>query len=100
MLPNKITVMGEKIAVKQSLKLLEQFETASDEVLGLALILEDTIIIRKDIPEKSKPRVLVHEAAHHAMHKNGIDQYLSREQQEVLCQMISGLYFELKRCGV
>jgi len=92
--------MGDKIAVKQSLKEIASFEDKDHEVLGLAFILEDLIWIKKDLPPMSKPKVLVHEITHIAMHKNGIDQYLTKEQQEIICQMVSQLYFELKRQGI
>ena len=100
MIPRSITVMGDKIAVKQTVKAIEALETGDTEIMGLAFILEDLILIRKDLPTKAKPKVLVHEITHLAMHKNGIDQFLTKEQQEVVCQMVSHLYFELKRQGV
>ena len=100
MIPRQITVMGDKIAVKQTVKAIEALETGDTEIMGLAFILEDLILIRKDLPAKAKPKVLAHELCHIAMHKNGIDQFLTKEQQEVLCQMFSHLYFELKRQGL
>ena len=100
MIPRQITVMGDKIAVKQTVKAIEALESGDTEIMGLAFILEDLILIRKDLPAKAKPKVLVHEIAHLAMHKNGIDQFLTKEQQEVICQMVSHLYFELKRQGL
>lgn len=100
MLPRSITVMGDKIAVKEALRGIQAFEDEHSEVMGLAFILEDLILIRKDLPERAKPKVLAHEITHIAMAKNGIDQYLTREQQEVICQMFSQLYFELKKQGL
>lgn len=100
MIPRQVTVMGDKVVIKQTVKAIEALESGETEIMGLAFILEDLILIRKDLPAKAKPKVLGHELFHIYLHKIGLDQYLTKEQQEVLCQTFTHAYFELKKQGL
>jgi hypothetical protein len=72
----------------------------SDEVLGVADVLDDRIYIHKNMSDLGKRKILAHEIYHHALFKNGVSQSLDPKIEEVLAQTFATLYFELKKQGL
>lgn len=99
MLPRSLTVLGVKIAIRQTDK-LPMGDNENAEVLGVAEVLDDRIYIHKDMSELGKRKILAHEIFHHALFKNGVSQSITPQIEEVLCQSFATLYFELKKQGL
>ena len=101
MLPRKIDILGDTIQIKQvDDATMDKFNGKADETLGLAMLLDSMIAIRKTCPEKSKKPILAHEIFHFALYQSGISQSISPEIEEVLCQTFSKLYFQLRKQGL
>jgi hypothetical protein len=101
MLPKKIVILGDTVTIKQvDDAQMDAFNGRSDETLGLAMLLDDAIAIRKTCPIKSKKLILLHEIFHIALYKSGVSQGISAEIEEVLCQNFARLFIELKRQGL
>lgn len=88
-----INILGIKCPVKEC----DIKKTLSEDALGLTDLLENKIYIEKFQPEDSKKRTLVHEAVHVALWHSGVHFTLSPDMCETLCQVMSALYFELKK---
>lgn len=89
-------VMGQKIAVRE----VDRLPVGDDETLGVADILEHTTYILKSLPRAAKPNILVHEAVHHLCWQSGLSQYLTKEQEEMVCQLFAAFHRELKEQGL
>ena len=101
MIPKKLDILGDSVQIKQvDDKTMDEFNGRADETLGLAMLLDALIAIRKSCPEKSKRPILAHEVYHFALYQSGISQSIPPEIEEALCQMFSRLYFQLKKQGL
>jgi len=99
--PRSVVILGDKISVKQaSAQAMANYEEAGEDVLGLALLLEDSVLIRADAPSAYKKKILAHEIFHLACFKSGISQSINSSTEESLCQLFSQLYFQLKKQGL
>jgi len=96
MIPKNVDVLGITCPVKQC----DMKKHLDEDALGLADLLANKIYIEKFVPDAVKPRLLVHEAAHIALWHSGIHFCLNDSEIETLCQIISTLYFELKKQGI
>jgi len=98
-LPKSITILGAPTAIKLSANLPEEAGSERD-TLGLADLLDHVIHIHRDLSPDAKKRILLHEAAHHAMWRSGISQSINGDLEEVMAQTFAYLYQELKRQGI
>lgn len=100
-LPRHLAVLGDVVKIKQAeTKAFSIYEEANEDILGLALVLEDSILIRKDVPESHKRKILAHEIFHIVCYKSGISQSIPAGIEENLCQLFSQIYFQLKKQGL
>jgi Zn-dependent peptidase ImmA (M78 family) len=94
-LPRSVTVLGDKIRVLQVDAKTMKYEAQDDTAIGLALLLENKILILKNLPEKEKPRVLTHEIVHFILYKTCSNVSISAEMEEVLCQVIATTFGQM-----
>ena len=100
-IPKSVVILGDRISVKQAAAgEMANYEEAGEDVLGLALLLEDTILVRADAPNHYKKKILAHEIFHLACFKSGISQSINSSTEESLCQLFSQIYFQLKKQGL
>lgn len=101
-IPKKLRIFGvdHKVTVSDKLPVDAKELGMSEDLMGLAWVLEDKIWINKSIPGQSQTKVLLHEAVHHLLYKSGVSQSVPAELEEVLCQLFAHLYTELKKQGV
>lgn len=100
-LPKSVTIMGDKVTVRQATPSeMATYEDQSEDVLGLALLLEESILVRSDAPNSYKKKILAHEIFHIACFKSGVSQSISASTEESLCQLFSQIYFQLKKQGL
>jgi hypothetical protein len=96
-MPKTIKIMGERVTV--SLAGDAQFAKYSDspqEILGLAVLLEKKILLRRGLSPDTLKKVLAHEIFHFILYESGVSQGISGEIEEVLCQAFSRAYFEMR----
>jgi len=96
-LPKFVYIQGHKTLIKQTAALED---TEGKDTLGMADLLDHVIHIHKDMSPQAKRRILLHEATHHALWRNGLSQSISPELEEVMCQTFAYLYEELKGQGI
>lgn len=89
-------VMGVKIAIKEVKKLRD----GDDGTLAIAYTLEHKTELLKSLPPVSKNNLLIHEAVHHLCWQSGLSQYLTKEQEEMVCQLFAAFHRELKEQGL
>lgn len=77
-------VFGAKIKVK-SFK--ETPETA--HIMGYAVKQDNTIFISDSISPNQVSSTLTHELMHHLIFRIGLDQVLTQEIQEIICEAVS-----------
>jgi hypothetical protein len=88
-------VLGAKIAIKSVSKL----PMGDEHTLGVADVLDQVTHVHKNLSKFAAPKILIHEAGHHAFWHSGVSQSISPELEEVLCQVFTRLYYELKEQG-
>lgn len=94
MLPKSVMILGHKTKIVHTRELPET--PKDDDTIGLADILDHVIHVHKDLSKEAKRRIMLHEIYHHNLWRSGVDQSISKELQEVLCQNFAYLYDELK----
>lgn len=93
-IPKKLDVLGDTVKIS----LDERIEQVAGEgTLGLADLVEGKIFIHKGLSQRGKEYILLHEYWHHALWLSGIDQTLTTEQVESLCQTFATVYRQLCR---
>ena len=98
-LPRSVTVLGDKIAIIEVTdKQMAPYCEPDEDILGLALLLENKILILKDIPHKEKLRVVSHELFHIVIYKMGLRPNPTAE--EVFCQAFAIAHAQLKEQGL
>jgi beta-lactamase regulating signal transducer with metallopeptidase domain len=93
----KLTILGRKVCVK----IIAQKKLAAicgdPEVVGLFCPSSMRIYLAKELKEKQRKLVLIHEATHCMHYITGIDQTLEPALIEVLCQTNAALFDDLSR---
>jgi hypothetical protein len=88
-------VLGAKIAIRRASKL----PMGDEHTLGVADVLEEVTHVHADLSKHAMPRIIIHEAVHHALWISGVSQVTRGESEETLCQIFTRLYYELKEQG-
>jgi Zn-dependent peptidase ImmA (M78 family) len=91
--PSSITILGRKVKIKQGNNLVYN----GQQCLGLCDCDNNTIYLEKSVELPAKHDVLIHEIGHYFLEITGFSQKMSDSENEVMCQLLTLFYNDVKK---